>query len=189
MSVGGGSVTVGGASFFQLNPSDTSIPPGAPANGTHAHRPSAPTVFTFLEGFAVTRFFAFFAFFMGVSGCSIPDPPAPLLVRPIDLARDYHDAPIAARKAYDGQTIRLPLSDFHLDHGRYVWSLGASTDSPPVVILDLIDQPGARSHRAWVEGSCRGSVPDAVRRESLSYTFTIRITDCRLVLPPTTPAR
>lgn len=117
-------------------------------------------------------------------GCSIADPPAPLVVRPSDLVRCYRDSPIAAGTAYTGQVIRVPLANAELAGNQLVWRLTANSDSPPVIAFDFAGPPPTPSPSLWVEGVCQGRTTDRLRRELPGYDFTIRVTGCRVVEPP-----
>lgn len=123
---------------------------------------------------------------MGV-GCSSPDPPPAFAVRPDDLARAYRDSPETADAAYRGQLVRLPAYHTERRAGRLVWSLGAASKCPPVIVLEFPGEPPRPAPGLWVEGRCLGATADGLARELPGYTFTIRVAGCR-VIPPPTPA-
>lgn len=125
--------------------------------------------------------FAFMLSLCLIVSCSIPDPPGPLIVRPADLAKAYRDSPSVADTAYKHQTLLLPVEHCRQDHTRLVWSLGAATDSPPVVVMEFGDTAPVPVAGMWVSGKCEGRVVDNVHRELPNYGFTVVIRGCRVV--------
>ena len=116
----------------------------------------------------------------------MPDAPAPGAVhpvRPADLARDYRDRPAVAGAAYDGVRVVLPIGNCRPRPGGLGWALGAAPASSPVVLLDFAGPVPADPRGLWAEGTCRGRADDDVRRDG-AYTFTVRVTDCRVVPAP-----
>ncbi len=122
-----------------------------------------------------------------LSGCGIPDPPGPLIVRPADLARSFRDSPSVADTAYRGQLLSIPCEHCRQDGLRLVWSIGRDVTSPPVVILEFIGPVPAVMAGLWVEGRCEGRTVDNIRRELVGYTFIVRVIECRAVAPQSAP--
>lgn len=122
----------------------------------------------------------------------LPDPPKSaryvpsdaVVVRPMDLARSYHDSKRAADYAYNEQTITLCVRGYVVRDRAIHWHLG-DQNIPALVVMELAEGekiPATALNRTlWVTGRCEGRMDDGVKRD-YDYPFHVRVTACRAVL-------
>ncbi len=172
---------VGPGSQASRSPSNQSRSPRAPPGGRLRQLAGMGAAESFF--FAMKTFLLFaVAIVVVVAGCPATDTP-PATVRAADLARFYRDDWPTARAAYDGQAVRLALTNPVACGGELRWHL-ASPDSPAVVVCRFAGPVPAVAPVVWIVGVCKGRTDDGAAREFSGYTFHVLVTDCRPAGPP-----
>jgi hypothetical protein len=110
----------------------------------------------------------------------------------LDLVEMYRNRPDDARRAFDGQTVKVLVT--HFDKGgppaelRVILEYGPrEEDNHPVVVFRAGKEPipAGMKTAVWIRGTCLGRVDDGKDRHLPGYTFKVVVVDCRVVSPPT----
>lgn len=125
---------------------------------------------------------------MSVSCESDPKLAPPAVVRFDYLVEEYRKDPTKADLMYTGRRVIVPVTNYVVEGSDLNVRVGLLS-APPVLIFEFAEPPTA-SGIVWVYGICRGRSWDGKSRGSGvadQYKFFVKISDCQIGPPPTTP--